>query len=233
MEPFGGRHFFIFAFPWLVTGLKSRGPLLLLAASFGLGFIIILLATVLWPSHANYFSTFNPVCRIFEFILGMATCKFWLEGKEKAAGRGRWLRREIVAIIVSLVFVVGIPVVILETKMANAITSWVGSEICALVFAALIWVFAHQSGPISRSLSKPYLVWLGEISFAVYMCHQIILRRLVTAEMMTTADILRNLALVVVLTMVAAAAIFHLVETPARHAIVSGYKRWSKRPANK
>ena len=149
----------------------------------GFGFIIILLATICWPANAPFVSTFNPVCRVFEFVLGMATCKFWLERKETGTtGPGSWLGRELLVVIISLALVVIVPGAIVESKIANPTTSWLGAETCALGFAALIWVFAHEAGPISKALSKRYLTWLGEISFAVYMCHQIILRWLLPGE---------------------------------------------------
>ena len=164
----------------------------------------------------------------------MATCKFWLEGKEaRAPSSGNWLGRELLVVIISLLLVLTLPAAIMESRIANPTTGWLGSEVCALGFAALIWVFAHEAGPISRALSKRYLTWLGEISFAVYMCHQIILRWLLPGEFRftDTAQALEYFALVLLLTLIVAAAIFHLVETPARHAIVAAYKRRSKRPA--
>ena len=226
--------FFYLCFPWLLSGLNRRGPLFLLAASFGIGFVVILLATIYWPNNAVYVSTFNPVCRVFEFVLGMATCRFWLEGREaRVTVLGNWLGREILAVIISLALVVALPAAIMESKIANPTTAWLGLETCALGFAALIWVFAHEAGPISRALSRRYLTWLGEISFAVYMCHQIILRRLIPDQpkFTDTTRVLETFALVLVLTLLVAAAIFHLVETPARHALVAAYKRWAKRPA--
>ena len=59
---------------------------------------------------------------------------------------------------------------------ANTTAFWVGSEIAALGFAALIWIFAHQAGVISRGLSSRACEWFGEVSFSLYMVHQIILR---------------------------------------------------------
>jgi peptidoglycan/LPS O-acetylase OafA/YrhL len=218
--------FFYLCFPWLLACLNRRGSPLLLGASFGLGFVIILLATLYWPDNAPYVSTFNPVCRIFEFVLGMATCKFWLEGKAKRAiDSGVWLERELLVIVVSLVLVVALPAAVMESNLANPTTSWLAAEACALGFAALIWVFAHEAGPISKALSKRFLTWLGEISFAVYMCHQIILRKLMSTNLTDTFEILRKFTLLLVLTLIVAAAIFHLVETPTRHAIVAAFKR--------
>lgn len=43
------------------------------------------------------------------------------------------------------------------------------------LFAAIIYVFAHPSGALSRALSCRVLVFCGEISFAFYMVHQIVI----------------------------------------------------------
>ena len=47
-------------------------------------------------------------------------------------------------------------------------------------FAAAIFVFAREAGKISKALSWPPLVRLGETSFSTYMLHDLILRIAVT-----------------------------------------------------
>ena len=42
--------------------------------------------------------------------------------------------------------------------------------------AALIYVFAHQRGALSQVLAQRWLVFSGEISFALYLIDQITLR---------------------------------------------------------
>lgn len=43
------------------------------------------------------------------------------------------------------------------------------------LFALVVYVFAHERGPLSRTMSWPGLVFLGNISFALYMVHQIVI----------------------------------------------------------
>jgi len=43
------------------------------------------------------------------------------------------------------------------------------------LFAAIVYVFAHQSGSLTRVLSCRVLVFCGEISFAFYMIHQVVI----------------------------------------------------------
>jgi peptidoglycan/LPS O-acetylase OafA/YrhL len=222
---------FYLCFPWLLSALKRRGFPLVLAASFGLGFILVLLATIFWPANAAFVGTFNPLCRLFEFVLGMSTCRFWLEGSGRTTTLGAWMGYEALALVVSLALVVGLPLMIQALGLANPVAYWLGSTVCAAGFAGVIWIFAHQAGPLSRMLSKRFLTWFGEISFAVYMCHQIILRWLGETFIGDTTEAFRVFAVYLLLTLVIAAAIFYLVETPARHAIVSAYKRRAARRA--
>ena len=219
--------FFYLCFPWLLVVMKRRGPVPLLGGAFAAGLAIVVTATLLWPSNASDFSSFNPVCRIFEFILGMATCKLWFE--RRVAEPRRWFAIELLVLLLSLVLVVGLPIFTRFLGQAGPAPAWIVTEICAFGFAALIWVYAHQAGVIAHVLSLRIFTWLGEISFALYMCHQFILRKLVLPGL---ADVPRAVGLfgaVVVLSLALSAILFHLVETPARHAIVSAYKRLSLR----
>ena len=45
-----------------------------------------------------------------------------------------------------------------------------------LVFGLAILCFAYRGGLLSRLLSLPFLVLLGEISFSTYMIHQLVIR---------------------------------------------------------
>lgn len=78
---------------------------------------------------------------------------------------------------------------------------------------------AAGRGPAGQLLSLRPLVWLGEISFAFYMVHQIIMKALYLAALegrITPASPL----LVITLCIGAAAVLHHLVERPARAALL-------------
>ena len=49
-------------------------------------------------------------------------------------------------------------------------------EIAFILFVLLIFVFGLQKGLISRLLSTRLFIFLGEISFAMYMSHQLFYR---------------------------------------------------------
>ncbi len=224
--------FFYLTFPWLVIVLNRRGALVLVASAFALGLVIVSIATIFWPKNATYVSNFNPAGRLFEFTLGMATGRIWIKGTGRAANAGTWFAREIVLAVIGVLLVAGLPAAIRASGLADPLTFWLGSAIDALSFAALIWVYAHQSSPFSKMLSQRWLTWFGEISFAVYMCHQIVVKWLILGpgkEKLLTDTTRASGVFIeyVLITIALSAAIFHLIETPARHAIVAAWKRRS------
>lgn len=79
------------------------------------------------------------------------------------------------------------------------------------LFAVIVFVFAHQSGPVSAVFSNRWLVFLGEISFAFYMVHQIVIRYVGSTSLSGSEAAFMAFAL-----SLAAATILHFgVERPA------------------
>ncbi len=77
----------------------------------------------------------------------------------------------------------------------------------------LIVVFAHQRGAVSRWLAQPWMVFLGEASFAVYLVHQVALR---FVQQHFTRFGLVGFALYTAAVVAIACALHLLVEKPAR-----------------
>lgn len=50
-------------------------------------------------------------------------------------------------------------------------------ELVFVPAAAVVWVFAHQAGALSRLLGQRGWVWLGAISYSLYMTHVMVLAR--------------------------------------------------------
>ncbi len=56
----------------------------------------------------------------------------------------------------------------------------------ALVSAAVVFIFAHQAGPLSRVLLRREWLWLGTISYSVYMTHVLVLARIADLFLLTS-----------------------------------------------
>lgn len=97
-----------------------------------------------------------------------------------------------------------------------------------VVFAALIVVpavFARQDrGPVARVFANPLAIWLGLISYGIYIWHEawqdVYLR--ITDQPVLNANFLGMMAWTVALTLVSAAVSWYVVERPAI--------RWGSRP---
>ena len=90
---------------------------------------------------------------------------------------------------------------------------------------------ATSEGFFARTLGSPAVVWLGEISYSIYMVHFPVLvamrrlwERLGFAEWQTAGRTLAFLATVAVV-MTVAALMFHVVERPVRSSLRD---RWGK-----
>jgi len=111
-----------------------------------------------------------------------------------------------------------------EWLVDNLATYWVGDWMFVvwdpamyLVLATALYVVIHGNA-FARALSRPTLVWLGEISFGLYLWHFPVLQvldRLYGETWDTPAESLLALAVCLTLTIALAALSFHAIERPA------------------
>lgn len=108
---------------------------------------------------------------------------------------------------------------------SGTVAYWYGIGGACLVFAPLIIVFAGARGVIGQALSPPPLVWLGEVSFCLYMFHQIVMKWFFIKQF---EEVIQTLPLLPVLAVcLAMAALLHyLIKRPCQHRLV----RWIKGP---
>jgi peptidoglycan/LPS O-acetylase OafA/YrhL len=217
--------FFYVCFPFLCARLNRRGPASLLAGSFALGLGIVTLATFVLPLNAALVGGFNPACRLFEFVLGLSTCFFWLRGERVAFYSVAWSGWEALTLVCAVVIAAGEPSVSNLLGLRQPTWRWFATELSAATFAVLIWVFAHQRGKFSAWLSARPLRWLGEISFALYMTHQVIGRRMGMESFGYGAHAIRDFFLYLAVTMLVSATLYHGVEGPARRLILARFKQ--------
>lgn len=216
---------FYLLFP-LLTGLSSRAVVAVTVLVTG----IAVLAAYFFRSvpyvadavSAQAIMRLHPAAYFVQFAAGMLACRFYL--------RRQWdlhiilaTALELGAIALALTYYIG------ATGMIEWVRPfWPGrppatvhlfAHACAvLFFLPLILTLAIGQGLISRIMCKPLLVYLGEISFATYMCHTIVLFALWKANLANWS----GLTIYFGITLVASAMLYHGIERPAQRLIRRG-----------
>ena len=120
---------------------------------------------VLWPQQAavdDWRWYVFPPSRLLDFVVGMLAGIAFVRSDPRARRPLRATSLEILTLTALFLLVYISPFVPLAVRFS----AWVMPA-----WAALIVVFARQGGAISRVLSHPAAVRLGEVSFAFYLCH--------------------------------------------------------------
>ncbi|MGW6444225.1 acyltransferase family protein [Lentzea sp. NPDC055074] len=193
---------FYLAFPLLVKW-KMRTPWLV-ATGMAIAIIAIPAIAPTMPGNIEYWFVFVfPPVRALEFVLGMAMARVVQQGK--------WIGLNLWA--ASAFFV------------AAYIGSWylpgsfpyVAGTVVPLALLIPAAAVADLTGKWSPWRSKP-MVWLGTVSFAFYMVHQIVIRVSEKFLDVHAFPLLAALGMFVV-SMVAAWLLYRLVEVPAEKFI--------------
>ena len=166
----------------------------------------------------------NPAARFFEFSCGMFAAQIWPTARKHIVlGLGAFTVLEAVSLAAVILSVIGFQylAVALETRrFPDALTLWVHFGASAFPFAAFILVLSLEGGYLAKALSVRPMVILGEISFAMYMLHQIALRVLVAQGMHAPAGLAWPMFAAFCLFIVGLSyLVWVLVERPARRAL--------------
>lgn len=130
-------------------------------------------------SHGIFY--ISPVTRIFEFLLGImaakAAIRCGLLGNDAKGPTLVWSVLELSMLALALYMAASsyaIPYN-LGIKGGSALGAFLANGIGAVFFAVALGILAFQRGLLSRLLCFKPLVLLGEISFSLYLVHQILL----------------------------------------------------------
>jgi peptidoglycan/LPS O-acetylase OafA/YrhL len=122
----------------------------------------------------------NPLARIFEFVVGMCAALLWRTSITKVRigpVAGTVIECAAVALLLISFYAVAQLGHWVNTHYGFAGAQWLGQGSgMALSFAALIFVMAFQKGYISAVIGSRLGVFLGEISFMIYLIHYVLLR---------------------------------------------------------
>ncbi|WP_294646224.1 acyltransferase [uncultured Aureimonas sp.] len=131
-------------------------------------------AESLIPTGSSIILFFPPI-RLIEFVSGILAYRaFTRVALPQRAASGA----QFVAVLLLLGYMTqhGSVVELIETHVSGPAAQAYRQFGAFPLFALAILLFAHQAGPVSGMLSARPLVFLGEISFAFYMVHQIVMR---------------------------------------------------------
>lgn len=173
----------------------------------------------------------SPLSRIFQFIFGMVVATLWLK-KNWSIKSTLATHYEIAAIVLY----------VLSIYYCRTIAGWCGKsplgdtamywlKNCGLFLPAglLIFVIAQGQGRISKILSSPFLIFLGQLSFSIFLLHQILLN-FYQKNLLLFSHIPNPIAFLIFFTilMLSSYLLWACVEIPGRRFILGGEKIQNK-----
>ncbi|MFI5771188.1 acyltransferase family protein [Streptomyces sp. NPDC051658] len=213
---------FYLAFPWLIRLIGSIRPsrlwlwvAVVVTASTAVPFISQLLPAQPFTSWdptssewQSWFAYLFPLPRMLEFVLGILMARIVITGK--------WIR-----LGMTPAFLLTITCVVVQSYLPGVFHLRAGPTALAVAFA----IAASASADI-RGARTPFsgriMVWLGEISYALYMVHYLVVQYGPVDALHATGEVtaslstrLINILLTVVISISLAAALYMLVERPA------------------
>ncbi|MFE4516975.1 acyltransferase family protein [Kitasatospora sp. NPDC056783] len=214
---------FYFAFPWLIRVIARIPPSRLWSWTIGTALAVVAVPFVaqLLPAHPatswdpevaqfrSWFAYSLPFTRMLEFVLGILTARIVLSG--------RWIR-----LGMAPAFLLTIAFVVLQSRLPGIF------HLCAGPTAfALALVIAAGAAADVRAARTPFsgrvMVWLGEVSFALYLVHYLVIQygpidgahATSQTPIASPATRLTHILLTVAISLVLAAVLYTVVERPA------------------
>ncbi|MGE6472844.1 acyltransferase family protein [Serratia proteamaculans] len=139
-------------------------------------YLLTILLSILLASHLHQFDTrdkmvwfyyINPASRLVDFVTGMLLYRLYKRNEKiKKLIQKNGTAYELLSIIIMCVFLYGA----IRWQFDK---SWRYDVYYILPMSFIIFVFSFHSGKLSKTLSHRPLVFLGEISFCLYVTHQL------------------------------------------------------------
>lgn len=230
--------FFYFLFPLLILGAGCKWK-------FKLSLLILIVVFYLWfaaawsiPTNETRSSSVslmgliyvNPFVRVLEFFVGISACESYINMKphvHKFSGYFTVLEIAIVILVLLCMYI---------SPNLSSFLGWQGEYFRVIFyyldkvgfflgFALLIIVFAFGKGVLARFLSLKPMIFLGEISFALYLVHTIVLKWYeINSAYFQNVPEWSKVAGYWLLSLVIAYLLHKIVEIPSRKLILSSSK---------
>jgi peptidoglycan/LPS O-acetylase OafA/YrhL len=162
----------------------------------------------------------NPSLRLIDFTIGMLLALWFLQRKET----GLWQSFGLATALELTAF----GTLLLASCGGRGLSQAVRmGAFFTLPMAAIVFIFAHDAGVLSRLLSRQPFQFLGDISFSFFMLHYVLLGLWAKYEPMlgrgSCPEPLKQF-LVIASSLAAAAFVFVVYERPIRGAIKAGLR---------
>jgi len=212
--------FFYAAFPFLLQNIERTWHVKLAAAAVIAAGIFLVASALGVPLYGeiNELSVMsltyaNPLVRGFEFCLGMAAWVLWNRYVRHAAlSAMTWSAIEVAVIGITISWVFYTYPLALAKMHPSGMRLFIERSGSFWLFPVVIVCLASGRGMIGRALSIRPLTFLGEISFAIYMFHQVLMKIFFTWAPIETVSTTTFMAAL----LVSCSAIHLLVERPGR-----------------
>lgn len=136
--------------------------------------IVILLNLYLPGENIHYWVYISPFTRIFDFIVGIFLFDLYQYFKNNDLKFNNKFSNILEIASFATIFVFFIFKDYISINFRYSIYYWI--PICMLIFSfALTFLLSKNNNIISKFLSYKWLVYLGEISFAFYMIHYLVI----------------------------------------------------------
>lgn len=165
--------------PWSVPswsisveiGLYLLGAVIFVSAGrkawlIGLLVSVVAVGTLVWLRTPEWLDVQRG---LLGFGLGLALYELW--GKVRSWEPPHWLASLLEALAIGLVF--------------GLILLFPMRPVVVVAFAALVLVFAYERGAVSRLLALRGFVWLGALSYSIYLMHGMVIGRMFDALALT------------------------------------------------
>ncbi|CCG40556.1 acyltransferase family protein [Magnetospirillum molischianum] len=160
------------------------------------------------PSIGDGIARFGLERCVFEFLVGMALCRFY----NLSGGIGPMVHWAALA---------GATVLFVLT----AVTAVPDYLTLPAAFAMVVLALTVPGAPLSVILARPFLVYIGTISYSTYLCHYLVKDWVNFLLIKPGQPSLVAFGIYAVITLLASIALYHLVEKPGRKLV----RRWARR----
>lgn len=177
--------FFYLAFPFLVVNIKNNWKLKLLVAAVVAGTYVVAMAEFSKTQigqeigiNMGYAAYSNPLFRGVEFVLGMSLWVVWDKYiRDLKSSYLVWSVAGVASVVFSIWWIFyGVKLAIGALPANPTLLLTANTMGSCWVFAILIAIVASGRGLVGTMLSNRVLVFLGDISFSIYMIHQVLLK---------------------------------------------------------